>query len=170
MMNNWSFVSLCNSNISAPRKVKHGNLPSMTFSMKRLELLGDSVLKYTMSCLLFLKYPEKHEGQLSARCSSAVCNASLCKFRTYCQLQEEVMVRKHWDKGALVDGFKSSSRLCRGSCWSLLCHWWIIRRASCYEVPGNGKRSLYYLVPLKLMILKPSKPRFNMNSRPRGFY
>ncbi|KAL9248812.1 Endoribonuclease Dicer homolog 3b-like protein [Drosera capensis] len=63
-----------------------------TFSMERLELLGDSVLKYTMSCLLFLKYPEKHEGQLSARRSLAICNASLYKFRTYCQLQVTLSV------------------------------------------------------------------------------
>ncbi|KAL9248813.1 hypothetical protein AKJ16_DCAP02093 [Drosera capensis] len=73
------------------------------------------------------------------------------------------MVRKHCDKGAQVDGFKSNSRLGGGSCWSLLCHWWIIRCASCYEVPRNGKRSLYYLVPLKLMILKPFQYEFSTN-------
>ncbi|KAL9272676.1 Endoribonuclease Dicer homolog 3a-like protein [Drosera capensis] len=58
-----------------------------TFSMERLELLGDSVLKYSMSCHLYLKYPEKHEGQLSARRSSVVCNASLHKFGTDRKLQ-----------------------------------------------------------------------------------
>ncbi|GAB2250760.1 hypothetical protein Droror1_Dr00017010 [Drosera rotundifolia] len=58
-----------------------------TFSMERLELLGDSVLKYSMSCHLFLKYPEKHEGQLSARRSSVVCNASLHKFGSDRKLQ-----------------------------------------------------------------------------------
>ncbi|KAK9273818.1 hypothetical protein L1049_018629 [Liquidambar formosana] len=50
-----------------------------SFSMERLELLGDSVLKYSVSCHLFLKYPKKHEGQLSARRSWAVCNATLHK-------------------------------------------------------------------------------------------
>ncbi|GAB2276325.1 Belongs to the helicase [Dionaea muscipula] len=58
-----------------------------TFSMERLELLGDSVLKYAMSCYLFLKYPEKHEGQLSARRSWAVCNATLHKRGTDRKLQ-----------------------------------------------------------------------------------
>lgn len=45
--------------------------------MERLELLGDSVLKYVVSCHLFLKYPEKHEGKLSDQRSWAVCNATL---------------------------------------------------------------------------------------------
>ncbi|XP_057957753.1 endoribonuclease Dicer homolog 3a [Malania oleifera] len=57
------------------------------FSMERLELLGDSVLKYAVSCHLFLKYPEKHEGQLSARRSWAVCNSTLHKVGTDCNLQ-----------------------------------------------------------------------------------
>ncbi|KAF7134712.1 hypothetical protein RHSIM_Rhsim08G0003600 [Rhododendron simsii] len=52
---------------------------SESFSMERLELLGDSVLKYAVSCHLFLKYPEKHEGQLSSQRSLAVCNATLYK-------------------------------------------------------------------------------------------
>lgn len=49
------------------------------FSSERLELLGDSVLKYALSCHLYLKYPEKHEGQLSSRRSHVVCNAMLHK-------------------------------------------------------------------------------------------
>ncbi|XP_059641179.1 endoribonuclease Dicer homolog 3 [Cornus florida] len=52
---------------------------SESFSMERLELLGDSVLKYAVSCHLFLKYPKKHEGQLSAQRSWAVCNSTLYK-------------------------------------------------------------------------------------------
>lgn len=47
--------------------------------MERLELLGDSVLKYAVSCNLFLRYPQKHEGQLSAYRSRAVSNATLHK-------------------------------------------------------------------------------------------
>ncbi|KAI3514031.1 hypothetical protein L1887_12347 [Cichorium endivia] len=48
-----------------------------SFSMERLELLGDSVLKYAVSCDLYLKYPKKHEGQLSSRRSWQVCNSTL---------------------------------------------------------------------------------------------
>ncbi|XP_050366617.1 endoribonuclease Dicer homolog 3a-like [Argentina anserina] len=50
---------------------------SEDFSMERLELLGDSVLKYTVGCSLFLKYPDKHDGQLSSLRQSVICNANL---------------------------------------------------------------------------------------------
>ncbi|KAL9260888.1 Endoribonuclease Dicer homolog 3b-like protein [Drosera capensis] len=58
-----------------------------TFLMERLELLGLSVLKNTMSCHLFLKYQEYHEGKLPARRSLEVCNASLRNFGAYRKLQ-----------------------------------------------------------------------------------
>ncbi|KAJ9548492.1 hypothetical protein OSB04_021035 [Centaurea solstitialis] len=48
-----------------------------SFSMERLELLGDSVLKYAVSCDLYLKNPTKHEGQLSSKRSWQVCNSTL---------------------------------------------------------------------------------------------
>ncbi|KAL5698311.1 helicase protein [Ranunculus cassubicifolius] len=57
------------------------------FSLERLELLGDSVLKYVVSYTLFLKYPKKHEGQLSARRALAVCNSTLHKLGTDRKLQ-----------------------------------------------------------------------------------
>nr|AJA90765.1 Dicer-like 3 [Ephedra trifurca] len=50
---------------------------SEIFSSERLELLGDSVLKYAVSCYLFVKYSDKHEGQLTLYRSKAVCNATL---------------------------------------------------------------------------------------------
>ncbi|XP_050938034.1 endoribonuclease Dicer homolog 3a isoform X2 [Cucumis melo] len=57
------------------------------FSLERLELLGDSVLKYAVSCHLFLKFPEKHEGQLSSRRQQVICNATLHALGTKCGLQ-----------------------------------------------------------------------------------
>ncbi|XP_073146735.1 endoribonuclease Dicer homolog 3 [Henckelia pumila] len=57
------------------------------FSMERLELLGDAVLKYAVSCRLFLKYPKKHEGQLSYHRSRIVSNSTLHKFGVDRQLQ-----------------------------------------------------------------------------------
>ncbi|KAK2391994.1 dicer [Trifolium repens] len=57
------------------------------FSMERLELLGDSVLKYAVSCHLFLKYPKKHEGHLSAKRQYAVRNSTLHKLGTDRNLQ-----------------------------------------------------------------------------------
>nr|AXY97501.1 Dicer-like 3 [Populus tomentosa] len=62
-----------------------------SFSMERLELLGDSVLKYAVSCHLFLKYPNKHEGQLSSWRSGAVCNSTLHKLGTDCKVQGYIL-------------------------------------------------------------------------------
>jgi len=55
--------------------------------MERLELLGDSVLKYAVSCHLYLKYPKKHEGHLSSLRQWAVRNSTLHKLGTDCNLQ-----------------------------------------------------------------------------------
>ncbi|XXG48939.1 hypothetical protein AAC387_Pa02g3257 [Persea americana] len=60
------------------------------FSLERLELLGDSVLKYVVSCHLFLKFPQKHEGQLTTRRSWAVCNSTLHKLGTERKLQVSI--------------------------------------------------------------------------------
>ncbi|KAI7728700.1 hypothetical protein M8C21_019071, partial [Ambrosia artemisiifolia] len=61
-----------------------------SFSMERLELLGDSVLKYTVSCDLYLRYPNKHEGQLSSERSWQVCNSTLYNLGIGCRLQNYI--------------------------------------------------------------------------------
>ncbi|XP_020256312.1 endoribonuclease Dicer homolog 3b-like isoform X2 [Asparagus officinalis] len=60
------------------------------FSLERLELFGDSVLKYVVSCHLFLKNPTMHEGQLTEHRASAVCNSMLHKLGTSRSLQEYI--------------------------------------------------------------------------------
>lgn len=60
------------------------------FSMERLELLGDSVLKYAVSCNLFLENPNKQEGKLSSKRSWAVCNATLHKLGSSHKIQEYI--------------------------------------------------------------------------------
>ncbi|VFQ64542.1 unnamed protein product [Cuscuta campestris] len=50
-----------------------------SMSMERLELLGDSVLKYALSCHLFLKYPDIDEGSLTDKRRWGICNATLHK-------------------------------------------------------------------------------------------
>ncbi|KZV28338.1 endoribonuclease Dicer3a [Dorcoceras hygrometricum] len=60
------------------------------FSMERLEFLGDAVLKYAASCHLFLKYPKKHEGQLSSHRKTIVSNSALHKFGVDRKLQEYI--------------------------------------------------------------------------------
>ncbi|KAG1358569.1 putative Endoribonuclease Dicer [Cocos nucifera] len=57
------------------------------FSLERLELLGDSVLKYAVSSYLFMKFPKKHEGQLSSCRSKLVCNAMLHRLGTKRNIQ-----------------------------------------------------------------------------------
>ncbi|TVU36101.1 hypothetical protein EJB05_18017 [Eragrostis curvula] len=57
------------------------------FSMERLELLGDSVLKYAVSCHLFLTFHNKHEGQLSSRRQETICNATLHRLGTKRNIQ-----------------------------------------------------------------------------------
>ncbi|KAL3645874.1 Dicer dimerization domain [Castilleja foliolosa] len=61
-----------------------------SFSMERLELLGDSVLKYAVSCHLFLKYPNIQEGELTSYRSRIICNSALHKFGTNRKLQEYI--------------------------------------------------------------------------------
>ena len=55
--------------------------------MERLELLGDSVLNYVVGYHLFLKNPEKHEGQLNDIRKRVICNATLHKLGTDRKLQ-----------------------------------------------------------------------------------
>ncbi|KAI3801548.1 hypothetical protein L1987_29656 [Smallanthus sonchifolius] len=58
-----------------------------SFSMERLELLGDSVLKYAVSCDLYLRYPKKHEGHLSSGRTLQVRNSTLYNLGIGCRLQ-----------------------------------------------------------------------------------
>nr|AJA90756.1 Dicer-like 3 [Cycas revoluta] len=71
-----------------------------SFSFERLELLGDSFLKYAVSRHLFLKYEKKHEGQLSTRRSWAISNATLHRIAMTCNLpgyiQDEPFDPRHW--------------------------------------------------------------------------
>ncbi|KAH6774267.1 hypothetical protein C2S51_012671 [Perilla frutescens var. frutescens] len=61
-----------------------------SFSMERLELLGDSLLKYAVSCHLFLKYPKLSEGQLTSYRTRIISNSALHKFGTDRKLQEYI--------------------------------------------------------------------------------
>ncbi|CAN0863618.1 Endoribonuclease Dicer homolog 3a [Linum grandiflorum] len=60
------------------------------FSFERLELLGDSVLKYAVSYHLFLKHPDQHEGLLSGSRSNVVCNSTLHRMGIERKIQEYV--------------------------------------------------------------------------------
>lgn len=58
-------------------------------------MLGDSVLKYAVSSYLFLKYPKKHEGQLTARRTRAICNSNLHKLGIKNKLQVCDLIYNH---------------------------------------------------------------------------
>jgi ribonuclease III len=46
---------------------------------QRLEFLGDAVLEFLISDLLYRKYPALREGELSARRAALVCEETLCR-------------------------------------------------------------------------------------------
>lgn len=52
---------------------------------QRLEFLGDAVLEFAISDLLYRKYPDRREGELTARRAALVCEETLCHLaRTLC--------------------------------------------------------------------------------------
>ncbi|GAV80355.1 dsrm domain-containing protein/DEAD domain-containing protein/Helicase_C domain-containing protein/Ribonuclease_3 domain-containing protein/PAZ domain-containing protein/dsRNA_bind domain-containing protein [Cephalotus follicularis] len=51
-----------------------------TFCYERAELLGDAYLKWIVSRFLFLKYPQKHEGQLTRMRQQMVSNLVLYRY------------------------------------------------------------------------------------------
>ncbi|XP_062091269.1 endoribonuclease Dicer homolog 1 [Humulus lupulus] len=51
-----------------------------TFCYERAELLGDAYLKWVVSRFLFLKYPQKHEGQLTRMRQQMVSNFVLYQY------------------------------------------------------------------------------------------
>ncbi|KAM7472370.1 hypothetical protein LguiA_010553 [Lonicera macranthoides] len=51
-----------------------------TFCYERAELLGDAYLKWVVSRYLFLKYPQKHEGQLTRMRQQMVSNMILFQY------------------------------------------------------------------------------------------
>ncbi|KAL0416894.1 UNVERIFIED_CONTAM: Endoribonuclease Dicer1 [Sesamum latifolium] len=51
-----------------------------TFCYERAELLGDAYLKWVVSRFLFLKYPQKHEGQLTRMRQQMVSNIVLYQY------------------------------------------------------------------------------------------
>ncbi|KAF9600916.1 hypothetical protein IFM89_013823 [Coptis chinensis] len=58
-----------------------------TFCYERAELLGDAYLKWVVSRFLFLKYPQKHEGQLTRMRQQMVSNMVLYQFALNKRLQ-----------------------------------------------------------------------------------
>ena len=65
-----------------------------TESYERLEFLGDAVLKLTMSKLLYKKYPDYEEGDLSKMRSILVSDATLAKVATRIGIPKRMFLSK----------------------------------------------------------------------------
>ena len=63
--------ALCHSSFAN----EHG----LSLSNERLEFLGDSVLSFLVARILFERYPDAAEGELSQMRSALVCRSSLCR-------------------------------------------------------------------------------------------
>ncbi|CAI0469829.1 unnamed protein product [Linum tenue] len=61
-----------------------------TFCYERAELLGDAYLKWVVSRFLFLKYPQKHEGQLTRMRQKMVSNMVLYQYALIKGLQSYI--------------------------------------------------------------------------------
>ncbi|EPS58332.1 hypothetical protein M569_16483, partial [Genlisea aurea] len=61
-----------------------------TFCYERAELLGDAYLKWVVSKFLFLKYPQKHEGQLTRMRQQMVSNVVLYQYALQKGLQSYI--------------------------------------------------------------------------------
>ncbi|KAJ2162885.1 Dicer-like protein 1 [Coemansia sp. RSA 552] len=59
---------------------------NMDKNYERLETLGDAVLKYIVSVMLFVSYPDAHEGMLTSRRGRIICNANLFTLATRLKL------------------------------------------------------------------------------------
>ncbi|KAI5423673.1 Dicer-like protein 1, variant 4 [Lathyrus oleraceus] len=62
-----------------------------TFCYERAELLGDAYLKWVVSRFLFLKYPQKHEGQLTRMRQQMVSNMVLYQYALSKGLQSYIL-------------------------------------------------------------------------------
>lgn len=70
-------------------------------SYERLEFLGDSVLKLMISDILYKKYPEYNEGQLSKIRSIVVSDNTLSKIAIEIGLDKMIVLSKHDEKQGL---------------------------------------------------------------------
>lgn len=69
-----------------------------TQSYERLEFLGDAVLKLAISDVLYKKYPDYHEGDLSKIRSIAVSDATLFEISEKLGLSKLIILAKHEEK------------------------------------------------------------------------
>lgn len=75
---------------------------------ERLEFLGDAVLKLCVSDILYKRYPEYSEGDLSKIRSIVVSDNTLCQISQSIGLSKLIILGKHEDK----QGFRKLESIC----------------------------------------------------------
>uniref|UniRef100_A0A0E0K826 Endoribonuclease Dicer homolog 1 n=1 Tax=Oryza punctata TaxID=4537 RepID=A0A0E0K826_ORYPU len=85
-----------------------------TFCYERAELLGDAYLKWVVSRFLFLKYPQKHEGQLTRMRQQMVSNMVLYQYALNKTLQSYIQADRfapsRWAAPGVLPVFDEESR------------------------------------------------------------
>ena len=85
-----------------------------TFCYERAELLGDAYLKWVVSRYLFLKYPQKHEGQLTRMRQQMVSNMILYQYALNKSLQTYIQADRfapsRWAAPGVLPVFDEETR------------------------------------------------------------
>jgi endoribonuclease Dicer len=84
------------------------------FCYERAELLGDAYLKWVVSKFLFLKYPQKHEGQLTRMRQQMVSNMALYQYALNTGLQSYIQADRfapsRWAAPGVLPVFDEDSK------------------------------------------------------------
>lgn len=105
--------SLYKTALTHPSFSKENNL---TYNYERMEFLGDAVLKLMISNILYKKYPDYTEGQMSKIRSIIVSDATLFKISKQLDLPDLILLAKHEKK----QGLKKLESVCACSFEAIL--------------------------------------------------
>ncbi|PSS05105.1 Endoribonuclease [Actinidia chinensis var. chinensis] len=107
-----------------------------TFCYERAELLGDAYLKWVVSRFLFLKYPQKHEGQLTRMRQQMVSNMVLYHYALKKGLQSYIQADRfapsRWAAPGVLPVFDEDSKETESSLFDN-------ERALTGRAPGEGQ-------------------------------
>eukprot|EP00884_Botryococcus_braunii_P004671 jgi/Botrbrau1/14204/Bobra.0291s0009.1 len=122
---------------------------------ERLEILGDAFLKYAASLYVFTAFPRAHEGQMTARKMTIICNKTLIKkairmgLAAYVALNPDVY---NWENGRPEGTMKFRSKMLADLVEALI-------GAAFSE--GNEEAAFAFLDYNNICPRAPSKPRTN---------
>jgi ribonuclease III len=85
-------TSLLVEALSHPSLKQHALYQTSKKNYERLELLGDSILGFVITEILFKNFTDYDEGQLAKRRSFLICKDTLCKVGTKLNLAEYIIM------------------------------------------------------------------------------